>query len=118
MSHLQLKFESKYADDKRHPKVRDHCQYTGKHRGVGNNTCNLIYSIPKEMRMIFYNGLNYGYHFVITELVKEFIGILELEFIGIGKNAGKYLTFSFPIKKEIEKTNENGKEITKSISNN
>ena len=111
---MQLKFESKYAHDKRYPKVRDHCQYTGKHRGVANNTCNLIYSIPKEMPMIFYNGSNYGYHFVITELVKEF----NREFIGLGKNTGKYLTFSFPMKKEIGKTNENGKEITKSISSN
>ena len=66
------------------------------------------------MPMIFPNGSNYGYHFVITELVKEF----NRDFICLGENTGKYLTFSFPIKKEIEKTNENGKEIAKSISNN
>ena len=51
---------------------------------------------------------------IITELLKEF----NREFICLGENTGKYLTFSFPIKKEIGKTNENGKEITKSISSN
>ena len=39
--------------------VKDHCHYTGKHRGAGNIICNLKYSIPKEIEVFFENGTNY-----------------------------------------------------------
>ena len=34
----KIKLENKYMKDKKHFKVRDHCHYTGKHRGVAQST--------------------------------------------------------------------------------
>ena len=84
--------------NKKHYKVRDHCHYTGKYRGAARNICNLRYKIPKEIPVVFHNGSTYDYHFIIKELVKEFDGNLEC----LGKNTGKYITFSVPIKKKTE----------------
>ena len=47
---------------------------------------------------MFHNGSTYDYHFIIKELVKEFEGNFEC----LGENTEKYITFSVPIKKEIE----------------
>ena len=47
---------------------------------------------------MFHNGSIYDYHFLIKELVKEFEGNFEC----LGENTGKYITFSVPIKKNIE----------------
>ena len=40
---------------KKYRKVRDHCHYTGKYRGVAHSTCNLKFSIPKEITFISLN---------------------------------------------------------------
>ena len=58
----------------------------GKYRGFANTICNLKYSIPKKIPLVFHNGSNYDYHFIIKELAKEFKG----EFTGLGENAEKY----------------------------
>ena len=59
-------FEDKYAkDNKKYRKVRDHCHYTGEQRDAAQSICNLNYSIPKETTIIFHNGSNYDYHFII-----------------------------------------------------
>ena len=84
--------------DKKNYKVRDHCHYTGKYRGAAHNICNLRYKIPKEILVVFHNGSAYDYHFIIKELVKEFGGNFEC----LGENTEKYITFSVPIKKNIE----------------
>ena len=34
--------------------------------------CNLKYSVPKLIPIVFYSGSNYCYHFTIKELAKEF----------------------------------------------
>ena len=88
-------------NDKKHHKVKDHCHYTGKYRGAAHNICNLRYRIPKEIPIVFHNGSTYDYHFIIKELVKEFDGNFEC----LGENTEKYITFSVPIKKEIENKN-------------
>ena len=82
-------------------KVRDHCHFTGKHRGAAHNTCNLRYKIPKNIPVIFQNGSTYDYHFIIKELAREFDGNFEC----LGENTEKYITFSVPIKKRIENKN-------------
>ena len=46
-------------------KVRDHCHYTGKFREADHSICNLRYKIPKEILIVFHNGLTYDYHFII-----------------------------------------------------
>ena len=59
-------------------KVRDHCHYT---RGAAHNICNLRYKLPQEF---------------------------DCQFECLGENTEKYITFSVPIKKELD----NGKIMT------
>ena len=53
---------------------------------------------------MFHNGSTYDYHFIIKELAEESEGQFEY----LGENTEKYITFSVPIKKELD----NGKLIT------
>ena len=85
-------------NDKKQQKVKDHCHYAGKYRGAAHNICNLRYKVPKEIPVVFHNGSIYNYHFIIKELVKEFEGNFDC----LGENTEKYITFSVPIKKNIE----------------
>ena len=89
------------TNDKKNYKVRDHCHYTGKYRGVAHKMCNLRYKVPKEIPIVFHIGSTYDYHFIIKELVKEFDGNFEY----LGENAEKYITCSVPLKKKIENKN-------------
>ena len=73
--------------------------------------CNLKYSIPKEIPVVYDDASNYDYHFIIKELDKEF----EREFNFLKENTEKYKTFSVPITKEIKRIDKNGEEITKNI---
>ena len=68
----QEKFENKYLKDKKYCKVRDHCHYAGEYRGAAHSICNLKYSVPKKIPIVFNNGSNYDYYFIIKELVEEF----------------------------------------------
>ena len=47
MLYMQKKFHAD-DDNKRYHKLRGHCHYTGKYRGVAHNTCNLRYKISKN----------------------------------------------------------------------
>ena len=94
-------------DNKKYVKVRDHCHYTGKYRGAAHEICNLRYKTPKEIPVVFHNGSTYDYHFIIRELAEEFEG----QFESLGEYAEKYITFSVPIKKQLD----NGKSITYKI---
>ena len=71
-------------------KVRDHYHFTDKYRGAAHNMCNLRYKIPKNIPVIFHNGLTYDYHFITKELLCEFDGNFEC----LGENTEKYITFS------------------------
>ena len=79
-------------------KVRDHCHYTGRYRGVSHNICNLRYKTSKEIPIVFHNGSTYDYHFAIKKLAKEF----DVQFECFGGNTEKYITFSAPIKKDLK----------------
>ena len=52
-------------DDKKYPKLKDHCHYTGKYRDAAHNICNLSYKTPKEIPVVFHNGSTYDCHFII-----------------------------------------------------
>ena len=82
-------------NNKIYHKAKDHCHYTGKHRGAAHNICNLRYKIPKEIPVVFHNSSTYDYHFIIKELAKEFEG----EFECLGENTEKYI--KKPNKKQI-----------------
>ena len=53
--------------------------------------------MPNEIPIIFHNGSNYDYHFIIKELTSEFDGQFEC----LQENTEKYTTFSVPIEKEV-----------------
>ena len=67
----QEKFKNKYWKDKNYCKVKDHCHYTGECGGTAHSICNLKYSVPKKVPVVFHNGSNYDYHFTIKELAEE-----------------------------------------------
>ena len=52
------KFEDNHAKDKKYRKVRDHCHYTGEYIGAAHSICNLKFSVPKEIDIIFHNGFS------------------------------------------------------------
>ena len=59
---------------KKYRKVRDHCHYTGKHKGAVHIICNLKYNVLRKVPIVFHNGSHYDYHFIIKELVEKFEG--------------------------------------------
>ena len=106
------KFENKYLKDKKYRKVTDYCHSTGGYRAAGYSICNLIYSAPKKIPIVFHNGSNYHYHFIIKKLAEE----LKKQYTYLGENTEKYITFSVPIEKEVTRIDKNGKRITKNVS--
>ena len=84
-------------------KVKDHCHHTGDFREATHGKCNLNYKVQKEIPAIIHNA-TYDTHFIINQLAVEFKGELNC----IGDNMENYITFSVPIKKEIN----NGKIVT------
>ena len=84
---------------------------TLENRRAVHEICNLRHKIQKEIPAIFHNSSTYDYHFITNELAEKIDG----QFGCLGENAEKYLTFSAPIKKELD----NGKRISsfRSISN-
>ena len=51
---------------------RDHCHYTGEYRGATHSVCNLKYSVPKKIPIVFLNGSNYDYHVIIKNMPEKF----------------------------------------------
>ena len=96
-----------FAKDKNYRKVRDHCHYTGKYRSAAHSICNLKFNVPNEIPVVFHNGSNYDYHFIIKELANEFEGQFEC----LEENKEKYKTFSVLIKKKITKIDKDGNEM-------
>ena len=58
----------KLPKNKDYRKVGDHCRYTDKYRGAAHSICNLKFNAPNETPVVFHNGSNYDYHFIIKEL--------------------------------------------------
>ena len=106
---VKKKIENKYLKDKKYCKARNHCHYTGKYRGATHSICNLKYSVPKKFHIVFHDGSNYDYHFIIKELAEEF----KKQFTCLGENTKKYITFTVPIEIEFRRIDKNGDEITK-----
>ena len=92
------KFQNKYLKDKKYGKVRYHCHYTGEYRGAAYSICNLKYSLPKKIPIVFHNASNYNYHFIIKELAKEF----KTQFTCLGENTEKCISFIVTIEKKLQ----------------
>ena len=50
---FRRKFQGKCTKDKKHHKVRDHCNCTDEFRGAAHIMCNLKYGVPKEIYINF-----------------------------------------------------------------
>ena len=63
--------------------------------------------MPKKIPIVFYNGSNYDYHFIIKELAEEF----KKQFTCLGENTEKYITFTVPIEKKLQELIEMEKKL-------
>ena len=70
------------------------------------------FNVSNEIPVVFHNGSNYDYDFIIKELANEFGGQLKC----LGENKKQYKTYSFPIKKEIKEIDKGGNESVVTIS--
>ena len=94
------------------PKVRDHCHYTGRYRGHAHTKCNLQYTIPSYIPIVFHNLSRYGTHLFIKELAASSTDGGKMGVIA--KNKEDYISFS--IKVEVNQyIDENGIEKSKEI---
>ena len=93
-------------------KNRDHCHYTGEYWCAVHRICNLKYSVPKKIPIVFNNESNYDYHFIIKELVGRF----KKPFTCLGKKKEKYITFTIAIEKEVRRIDRMEKKLQKNIS--
>ena len=69
--------------------------------------CNLIFYVPNEIHVVFDNGSNYDYHFIIKEAGNEFECLAE--------NTEKYKDFSVSVEKGVIETDKNGNESAASM---
>ena len=58
-------------DNKNH-KASYHCHYTRDYKHALHSICNLKYSVSKDIPIVFHNGSNNDYHFIIKKLAEEF----------------------------------------------
>ena len=98
--------------DKKYSKVRDHCHYKGEYKAAVHSKCNLKYSVPKNISIVFHNGSSYDYYFIIKELAEE----LQKQFTCLGENTEKYITFTGPIENKVTRIDKYGDKVTKNIS--
>ena len=86
-------------------KVLDHDHLTGKYRGAAHNNCNLNYTIPKHIPVIFHNLSGYDAHLFIKNL-----GVSEGLISVIPNNEEKYISFTKTVKVD-EYINKKGKRL-------
>ena len=76
-----------------------------------HSKCNLNYKVQKEIPIII-NNATYDTDFIINQLAIEFKGELKC----IGDNMEKFITFSVPIKKEVDNCDGNDSKKKKKIT--
>ena len=82
------KRENKYLQDKKYRRVGDHYHFTEEYKGAAHSICTLKYSAPKKNPIVFHNGSNSDYHFIIKELAEEF----KKQYTCLEGNTEKYIT--------------------------
>ena len=65
---------------------------------------NVKFYVSNEISVVFHNGSNHDYHFIIKELPNKFEGQFEC----LEDNIEKYKTLSLPIEKEVTKMDKYG----------
>ena len=69
--HLQKGFEHKYTNVKNYFNIKDQCLYTDKYRRATHSIYKSKYSLPKEILVVFHDGLNYDYYLSRQKSLKE-----------------------------------------------
>ena len=64
---LKKKVIRKFGNNKNYRKVRDHCHYTGKYRGVEHSICNLRFDVPDEILLVLHNCSNYDIFLLLLQ---------------------------------------------------
>ena len=77
-------------NDENDPKVRDHCNVTGKFGGAAHWNCNINFQFAKRVPVIFHNLRGYDSHLIFNELDK-----FDVKITVIPNGLEKYMTFSF-----------------------
>ena len=95
--------------NKKYQKLRNHCHYAGEYRGSVHSICNLKYSVLKKIPIVFHNGSNHDYHFIIKDLTEE----LKKQFTCLGENTEKHITFTVPIEIKVTRINKIEKKLQK-----
>ena len=67
---VEKEYKKKFTKDKNHRKVKDHRHYKGKYRDAAHSICNLKSNVSNEVPVVFHNGSNYDYHFIIKKISK------------------------------------------------
>ena len=70
------RFFKKLFRDKNYWEVRDHCRYTGRYWVAAHSICDLKFHMHNQIPVVFHNGSNHDYHFIITS-ANEFEGEFE-----------------------------------------
>ena len=104
------RFLKEFADDKKYQTVRYYCHFTGKYRGAALGISSLRLNAPKEILVVFHNGSNYDYHFIMKKLGSKF----KVQF----KSLKKYRKAQniFRSNKKITKIDKNGHKSVATIS--
>ena len=48
-----MKIENRYVKGKKYWTAKDYCHYTTEYRGAVHSICNLKYSVPKKILVVF-----------------------------------------------------------------
>ena len=108
------KIHKKFVRNQNNRKLRDHCCYSKIYRSAAHGTCNLRFNVPNETLVVFRNGSNYDYYFIIKQLAYYFEG----KFDCLWENIKKYKSFSLLLENEIKKIDKNGeKNVLKYLTN-
>ena len=97
--------------DEKYHKVRDHCHYAEKCKAAAHSIGNLKYSVPKNIPIVFHDGSNCDYHFIIKELAQEF----KKQFTCLGETLKIHNIYSSN-RKKVARIDKNRSKITKNIS--
>ena len=60
--------------------------------------------MPRKIPIVFHNGSNYDYHFIIKESAEE----CKKQFTCLGENTKKNITLRVPVEKEVTRIDESG----------
>ena len=97
----------KLAKSNSYWKVKDPCHYTGRYRCPAHSIYKLKFNVFNEIPVVFYNGSNYDYYFIIKKISKQLWGT-NCNVLGKTQKNIKHFRFqnickTVPVEKEIKR---------------